>query len=142
MAIQKRKTSLTWGTDYEPGSIYGPRFIDLNSLENESPLTKFSEEFHWKTYFKATIEINKEARLRRYVLCAEGFRCNAQYWLGEKLLQWKEIEGVDFCFILTTCTTLRYRMSRSCWEIKVKWTIPGTRFGTIKHGIYLMDFIN
>lgn len=76
MAIQKRKTSLTWGTDYEPGSIYGPRFIDLNSLENESPLTKFSGEFHSKTYFKATIEINKEARLRRYVLCAEGFRCN------------------------------------------------------------------
>lgn len=76
MAIQKRKISLTWSSDYEPGSIYGPRFIDLNSLENESPLTKFSGEFHSKTYFKATIEINKEARLRSYVLCAEGFRCN------------------------------------------------------------------
>lgn len=46
MAIQKRKISLTWSSDYEPGSIYGSRFIDLNSPENESPLTKFSEEFH------------------------------------------------------------------------------------------------
>lgn len=46
MVIQKRKILLIWSLDYELGSIYGFRFIDLNSFENEFLLIKFSEEFY------------------------------------------------------------------------------------------------
>lgn len=56
MAIQKRKISLTWSSDYEPGSIYGPRFIDLNSLENESPLRNFIQKRILKRQLKSTIK--------------------------------------------------------------------------------------
>lgn len=60
MVIQKRKILLIWSLDYELGSIYGFRFIDLNSFENEFLLIKFSGEFYLKMYFKVIIEINKE----------------------------------------------------------------------------------